>query len=100
MLLLRQCASTASAHCRGRKLRRAKEVGEKTEDRSQKSEVGGRRSEVGKRLKAGIGPGRRLPAARKSGETSLMFWVHPTLGADEMRDTCRAVGKVMRRAIV
>ena len=49
-------------------------------------------------VKAGIGPGRRLPVARESGETSLMFWVHPTLGADEMRDTCRAVEKVMRKA--
>ena len=49
-------------------------------------------------VKAGIGPGRRLPAARESGETSLMFLVHPTLGADEMRDTCRAVGEVMREA--
>jgi hypothetical protein len=57
-----------------------------------------RRSEVGKGLKAGIGPGRRMPAARESGETSLMFWVHPTLGADEMRATCRAVEKVMCRA--
>jgi len=49
-------------------------------------------------VKAGIGPGKRLPVARKSGETSLMFWVHPTLGVDEMRATCRAMEKVMRRA--
>ena len=49
-------------------------------------------------VKAGIGPVRRLPAARESGETSLMFWVHPTLGVDEMRDTCRVVEKVMRQA--
>ena len=48
-------------------------------------------------IKAGIGPGKRLPAARESGETSLMFWVHPTLGADEMRDTCRAVEKILGR---
>ena len=46
-------------------------------------------------VKAGIGPGKRLPAARKAGETSLMFWVHPTLGANEMQDTCRAVEKVL-----
>ena len=45
-------------------------------------------------VRAGIGPGRRLPAAGKSGETSLTFLVHPTLGADEMRDTCRVVEKV------
>jgi dTDP-4-amino-4,6-dideoxygalactose transaminase len=49
-------------------------------------------------VKAGIGPGKRLPVARKSGETSLMFWVHPTLGVDEIQDTCRAVEKVMREA--
>jgi len=49
-------------------------------------------------VKAGIGPGKRLPAARKSGETTLMFLVHPTLGVDEMRDTCRAVEKVMLEA--
>ena len=49
-------------------------------------------------VKAGIGPGKRLPVARESGETSLMFWVHPTLGVDEMRDTCRVVEKVMRKA--
>ena len=44
---------------------------------------------------AGIGQGRRLPVARKMGETSLMFLVHPTLGADEMRDTSQVVEKVM-----
>jgi len=49
-------------------------------------------------VKAGIGPGKRLPVARKSGETSLMFLVHPTLGVDEMRDTCRVVEKVMGEA--
>lgn len=49
-------------------------------------------------VKAGIGPGRRLPAAREAGETSLMFWIHPTLGAEEMQATCRVVGEVMRRA--
>ncbi len=49
-------------------------------------------------VQAGIGPGERLPVARKTGETSLMFWVHPTLGVDEMWDTCRAVDKIMRGA--
>lgn len=49
-------------------------------------------------VKAGIGPGRRLPAAREAGENSLMFLVHPTLGAEEMQATCRVVGDVMRRA--
>lgn len=46
-------------------------------------------------VKAGIGPDRRLPFAREAGETSLVFLVHPTLGADEMQDTCRAVEKVL-----
>ena len=48
VLLLRQCASTASAHCRGRKLRRAKEDGErqKSEVRDQRSEGGGKKSDV------------------------------------------------------
>ncbi len=32
-------------------------------------------------VKAGIGPGKRLPVAREAGENSLMFWVHPTLDA-------------------
>jgi dTDP-4-amino-4,6-dideoxygalactose transaminase len=49
-------------------------------------------------VKAGIGPGERLPVARELGEISLMFWVHPTLGVDEMRDTCRVVEKVMCEA--
>jgi len=40
----------------------------------------------------------RLPVARELGETSLMFLVHPTLGAAEIDDTCRAVGKVLRAA--
>jgi len=59
-------------------------------------EDGGRRTES--KVKAGIGPDKRLPAAKESGETSLMFLVHPTLGVDEMRDTCRAVEKVMCEA--
>jgi len=43
------------------------------------------------------GQGKRLPGAKELGETSLMFMVHPTLGVDEMRDTCRAVEKVLGR---
>ena len=46
-------------------------------------------------VNAGIGPGRRLPAAREAGEISLMFLVHPTLGVDEMRNTCRVVEKIL-----
>lgn len=49
--------------------------------------------------RAGLGPGERLPIARQLGETSLMFLVHPTLGEQEMRDTCQAVTKVMRAAV-
>jgi len=43
-------------------------------------------------------PPERLPAAKELGETSLMFLVHPTLSADDMLDTCRAVEKVMEAA--
>ena len=43
-------------------------------------------------------PPERLPVARKLGETSLMFLVHPTLSTADMLDTCRAVEKVMEVA--
>jgi len=43
-------------------------------------------------------PARRLPVARGLGQTSLMFMVHPTLGEEEMLDTCRAVEKVLGAA--
>ena len=46
----------------------------------------------------GWGPAQRLPDARRLGETSLMFLVHPTLGEAEMADTVSAVTKVMRVA--
>jgi hypothetical protein len=46
----------------------------------------------------GWGPPERLPDARRLGETSLMFMVHPTLGEADMADTVRAVRKVMRAA--
>jgi dTDP-4-amino-4,6-dideoxygalactose transaminase len=36
-----------------------------------------------------------LECARKLGDTSLMFLVHPTLDVDDMRDTAAAVEKVM-----
>ena len=48
---------------------------------------------------AGLGPAVRLPAARRLGETSLCFLVHPTLTDADMRDTCAAVAKVMRAAV-
>jgi len=43
----------------------------------------------------GLSPDKRLPIAKELGETSVMFLVHPTLGNDEISDTCRAVEKVM-----
>lgn len=49
---------------------------------------------------AGLGPAEPLPVARKLGETSLMFMLHPTLSEQDMRDTCAAVGRVMRAATV
>ena len=44
---------------------------------------------------SGLGPEDRLPVARRLGETSLMFLVHPTLNDEDMADICRAVEKVM-----
>ncbi|MDZ4076332.1 MAG: DegT/DnrJ/EryC1/StrS aminotransferase family protein [Hylemonella sp.] len=40
-------------------------------------------------------PADRLPVARMLGETSLMFLVHPTLGAQEIDATVRAVRHVL-----
>jgi len=40
-------------------------------------------------------PTERLTVAKELGETSLMFLVHPTLSEFDMRDTCRAVAKVL-----
>ncbi len=47
---------------------------------------------------AGLGPAAPLPVARRLSDTSLMFLVHPTLAEADMRDTARAVAKVMRAA--
>jgi dTDP-4-amino-4,6-dideoxygalactose transaminase len=41
-------------------------------------------------------PRERLPNARKLGETSLMFLVHPTLTEDEIQKTCDAITSVMK----
>ncbi|MHB8763270.1 MAG: DegT/DnrJ/EryC1/StrS family aminotransferase [Deferrisomatales bacterium] len=46
----------------------------------------------------GLRPAEPLPVARELGETSLMFLVHPTLEAEDLHDTCRAVAKVMAAA--
>jgi dTDP-4-amino-4,6-dideoxygalactose transaminase len=48
---------------------------------------------------AGLQPTQRHAVARLLGETSLAFLVHPTLDEQAMRDTCAAVGKVMRAAV-
>ena len=40
-------------------------------------------------------PAERLPVASEVGETSLMFLVHPTLAAQDVRDALRAVEKVL-----
>jgi len=42
----------------------------------------------------GLRPSKRLPVAKRLGETSLTFFVHPTLNERDMQDTCRAVEKV------
>jgi dTDP-4-amino-4,6-dideoxygalactose transaminase len=39
--------------------------------------------------------GEMLPVSKELGETSLMFLVHPTLIAEDMLDTAKAVQKVM-----
>lgn len=49
--------------------------------------------------KNGLRPTVRLPIARKLGETSLMFMVHPTLSVDDMEDVVRSVKKIMHAAV-
>ncbi len=44
-------------------------------------------------------PPKRRTNARRLGESSLMFLVHPTLTDPDIRDACRAVEKVMRVAV-
>lgn len=46
----------------------------------------------------GLGPARRLPVAAEIHETSLAFFVHPTLGPRDIEDTVDAVRKVMQVA--
>ncbi len=43
-------------------------------------------------------PAERLPVARKLGETSLMFLVHPTLDNEHINKTCRVLQEVMQEA--
>lgn len=47
---------------------------------------------------ADMAPAERLPVARKLGDTSLMFLVHPTLTADEIKLTCEVLARVMKEA--
>lgn len=47
---------------------------------------------------AGMAPAERLPVARELGDTSLMFLVHPTLTAEEIRLTCEVLVRVMKEA--
>lgn len=47
---------------------------------------------------AGLRPRKRLPVAKELGETVMMFLVHPTLSENDMRDTVKAVEKVMKVA--
>lgn len=44
----------------------------------------------------GFRPKNRLPVAKKLGETSLMFLVHPTLTDAEIQKTCNAIEQVMK----
>jgi dTDP-4-amino-4,6-dideoxygalactose transaminase len=48
--------------------------------------------------RAGLGPTERLPVASRVHETSVAFFVHPTLGADEVDDTIAATRKVFEAA--
>jgi len=47
----------------------------------------------------GFRPKERLPNAKKLGETSLMFLVHPTLTEEEIQKTCDAIISVMGLAV-
>lgn len=44
-------------------------------------------------------PAERLPVAKKLGETSLMFLVHPTLTDEEIAKTCKVVQDIMGLAV-
>jgi dTDP-4-amino-4,6-dideoxygalactose transaminase len=48
--------------------------------------------------RSGIAPASRLPEAKKLGETSLMFVVHPTLEARHMQTACDALVTVLAGA--
>jgi dTDP-4-amino-4,6-dideoxygalactose transaminase len=46
----------------------------------------------------GCVPSERLPNAKKLGETSLMFLIHPTLTTIEMNEMCNVINSVMSEA--
>ena len=46
----------------------------------------------------GCVPSERLPNAKKLGETSLMFLIHPTLTTAEMDEVCNVIDSVMSEA--
>jgi dTDP-4-amino-4,6-dideoxygalactose transaminase len=48
----------------------------------------------------GLGPKERLPVARKLGDSSLMFLVHPTLRAFEIEKSVQALRQVMSLAAI
>jgi dTDP-4-amino-4,6-dideoxygalactose transaminase len=50
------------------------------------------------RRRLGLPPQERCPIARRMGETSMMFLVHPTLTKEHMRRTSEVLGKIMREA--
>jgi dTDP-4-amino-4,6-dideoxygalactose transaminase len=45
-------------------------------------------------------PKQSLPNAKKLGETSIMFLVHPTLTEDEVNKTCLVIEQVLKKASV
>ena len=47
---------------------------------------------------AGLAPAERLPVARKLGDTSLMFLVHPTITPEQMAGYAGVVRSVVLRA--
>lgn len=47
---------------------------------------------------SGLAPAERLPVARKLGETSLMFLVHPTINSDQMSEYVEVVRSVIQLA--
>jgi dTDP-4-amino-4,6-dideoxygalactose transaminase len=53
-----------------------------------------------KAFSSAVRPAERLPVARELGETSLMFHVHPTLSADDLRAMSRTVRDVVAQATV